>query len=254
MNRADDARTRAREIAWSVVLALVCAALVYAVFSAVEYRWHWAKIWDSRVLILKGWWVTIGVSLSCILLTVLVALLLMLGQRCPILPLRLLSRGSMEMLRGTPLLVLLLLGWYGVANALGLQARLSVGVVVLALFEGAYLAEIFRGAWESIGASQIEAARAVGFSRTQTWWHVIFPQAFRRALPGTAGQMVSLVKDSSLLSVIGVEELTQTVRSANAQAYTALEGYLPLAVLYLALTLPLSAWSRRLEARFKFET
>jgi polar amino acid transport system permease protein len=178
----------------------------------------------------------------------------MLGQRSSILPLRLFSRGCVEMLRGTPLLVLLLLGYYGVANALRINASLPVGVVVLALFEGAYLAEIFRGAWESIGASQIEAARAVGFNRAQTWRHVIFPQAFRRALPGTAGQMVSLVKDSSLLSVIGVQEVTQMVKAVNAQAYTALEGYVPLAVLYLALTLPLSAWSRRLEARYKFET
>ncbi|MEZ0275580.1 MAG: amino acid ABC transporter permease, partial [Roseimicrobium sp.] len=145
-------------------------------------------------------------------------------------------------------------GYYGVANAFHLGAPLLVGVIVLSLFESAYLAEIFRGAWESIGASQLEAARAVGFNRAQTWRYVIFPQAFRRALPGTAGQMVSLVKDSSLLSVIGVQEVTQMVKSANADAYTALEGYVPLAILYLALTLPLSAWSRWLEAKYKFET
>lgn len=129
-----------------------------------------------------------------------------------------------------------------------------VGIFILALFEGAYLAEIFRGAWESIGASQWEAARAVGFNRQQIWRYVIFPQAFRRALPGTAGQMVSLIKDSSLLSVIGVGEVTQMMKAANAQAYTALEGYVPLALLYLAITLPLSWWSKRLEQRFKYET
>ena len=186
--------------------------------------------------------------------TIVVALLIMLGQRSRITPVRLLARGCVEMLRGTPLLVLLLLGYYGVANAFRMNTPLPVGIVILALFEGAYLAEIFRGAWESIGASQLEAARAVGFNRAQTWRHVIFPQAFRRALPGTAGQMVSLVKDSSLLSVIGVEEVTQMVRAANAQAYTALEGYFPLAALYLALTLPLSWWARKLEAKFKYET
>ncbi|WP_082408353.1 amino acid ABC transporter permease [Verrucomicrobium spinosum] len=128
------------------------------------------------------------------------------------------------------------------------------GVCLLALFHSSYLSEIFRGAWESIGASQLEAARAVGFNQQQTWRFVIFPQAFRRALPGTAGQMVSLIKDSSLLSVIGVEELTQMVRAANAQAYTALEGFIPLAVLYILLTIPLSWWTRRIEERYKFET
>lgn len=254
MSTADEARTLRKEIAWSCVLALGSMALVYGVFWTVEYRWRWDVIWDARVLILKGWWITMLVSVSTIVLTIVLAFLLMLGQRASILPLRLVSRGCVEMLRGTPLLVLLLLGYYGVANALRLNAPLPVGVVVLALFEGAYLAEIFRGAWESIGASQLEAARAVGFNRRQTWRYVIFPQAFRRALPGTAGQMVSLVKDSSLLSVIGVQEVTQMVRAANAQGYTALEGYVPLAIFYLALTLPLSAWSRRLEAKYKFET
>jgi polar amino acid transport system permease protein len=254
MTRSEEAPTLRRELAWSLVLAMGSATLLYGVFWLVNYNWRWTVIWESRVLVLKGWWVTIAVSVSAIFFTIVFALLLMIGQRARVLPLRLFSRGCVEMLRGTPLLVLLLLGYYGVANALRLNAPLPVGVVVLALFEGAYLAEIFRGAWESIGASQLEAARAVGFNRAQTWRHVIFPQAFRRALPGTAGQMVSLVKDSSLLSVIGVQEVTQMVRAANAQGYTALEGYLPLAVLYLALTLPLSAWSRRLEARYKFET
>jgi polar amino acid transport system permease protein len=254
MTRDADARLKTRELAWSLVLAITSAFLIYGVFWLVQYNWRWDIVWESRVVILKGWWITVMVSIAAIVLTVLFALLLMVGQRSSILPLRLFSRGCVEMLRGTPLLVLLLLGYYGVANALRINASLPVGVVVLALFEGAYLAEIFRGAWESIGASQIEAARAVGFNRAQTWRHVIFPQAFRRALPGTAGQMVSLVKDSSLLSVIGVQEVTQMVKAVNAQAYTALEGYVPLAVLYLALTLPLSAWSRRLEARYKFET
>lgn len=254
MSNAKDNISLRRELAWSLVLAVGCMTLVYGVFAAVRYPWQWQGIWDYRLLILRGWWLTILVSLSAILLAIILAFLLMLGQRSSMTPVRLLARGCVELVRGTPLLVLLLLGYYGVANALKLNAPLPVGVVVLALFEGAYLAEIFRGAWESIGASQLEAARAVGFNRRQTWRHVIFPQALRRALPGTAGQMVSLVKDSSLLTVIGVEEVTQMVRAVNAQAYTALEGYVPLAVLYLALTLPLSWWARRLEAKFKFET
>jgi polar amino acid transport system permease protein len=76
----------------------------------------------------------------------------------------------------------------------------------------------------------------------------------RRALPGTAGQMVSLVKDSSLLMVIGVSELTQSMKSVVASNYSALEGYLLLAVFYLVLTLPLSAWARSLETRYRYET
>jgi polar amino acid transport system permease protein len=157
-------------------------------------------------------------------------------------------------LRGTPLLVQLLIGYYVIANALRINEPLLVGTLLLGFFEGAYLAEIFRGAVESIGASQRESARAVGFSVPQTYRYVIIPQAFRRALPGTTGQLVSLIKDSSLLSVIGIEELVQKVRILNAGNYTALEGYIPLAIAYLAVTLPLTWWARMLERRFAYET
>lgn len=242
------------EILWALLLALGCSLTLYMVFSAVEYEWQWESIWKYRMLITKGWGMTLAVSLSALLLSVTIAMVLMLAQKSSWIPVRLAAHSCVEIIRGTPLLVQLLLGYYGFANAFHIQSSLLVGVFILALFEGAYLAEIFRGAWESIGASQWEAARAVGFNRQQTWRYVIFPQAFRRALPGTAGQMVSLVKDSSLLMVIGVGELTQMVKAANAQAYTALEGYVPLALLYLAITLPLSWWSRRLEQRFKYES
>ncbi|QIF00755.1 amino acid ABC transporter permease [Roseimicrobium sp. ORNL1] len=254
MNAPSARRQPLRELAWAVVLSVVCILVVYGVFTIIQYRWQWDAIWLRRILILKGWGTTVLVAAVALVGSIIIGMALMLGQRSPFIPVRQLSRAIVELVRGTPLLVLLLLGYYGVANAFKINQALPVAIVLLALFEGAYLAEIFRGAWESIGASQIEAARAVGFDRYQTWRYVIFPQALRRALPGTAGQLVSLVKDSSLLSVIAVQELTQAVRSANAQAYTALEGYVPLAVLYLVLTLPISWWARRLEERYKYET
>ena len=243
-----------KELAWALVLAVACASAVYATFHAIKYDWNWAAIWEYRALIMRGWWVTLLLSLGALALSVIVGLLLMTGQRCHVVPVRLFSRGFVEIIRGTPLLVQLLIGYYGVANALHIDSSMLVGIVILAFFEGAYLAEIFRAAWESIGASQLEAAKAVGFNRVQTWRFVIFPQAVRRALPGTAGQMVSLVKDSSLLSVISVEEVTQRMRTAYSNTYAALEGFIPLALLYLAITLPLSWWARRLEAKFKYET
>ncbi len=187
-------------------------------------------------------------------LCILFALVLLLGQRSRVLPLRLAARGCVEIVRASPLLVMLLVGYYIFASAFRIDSRAMVGIVVLALFEGAYLAEIFRGALESIGASQLEAARAVGFDGRQTWRFVVLPQALRRALPGTAGQLVSLVKDSSLLTVIGVDELTHVMQGVNSAAHTGLEGVIPLSLLYLALTFPLSWWARRLEARFKYET
>jgi polar amino acid transport system permease protein len=162
--------------------------------------------------------------------------------------------GVVELVRGSPLLVQLLIGHYIIANALRIDQPIFTGIILLGCFEGAYLAEIFRGAVESISASQLETARAVGFDKVQTYRFVIIPQALRRALPGTTGQLVSLIKDSSLLSVIGIEELVQKVKIMNAATYKPLEGFLPLAVAYLIVTLPLSYLARRLERRFAYET
>jgi len=239
---------------WSIVLIAGVSAALYATFAAVQYRWNWSGVWPYRYQFISGWLTTLGISLGAMLFSVIVGFLLMAGGRSSWTPVRLFATGMTAFLRGTPLLVQLLIGYYVIANALRINEPLLVGTLLLGFFEGAYLAEIFRGAVESIGASQRESARAVGFSVPQTYRYVIIPQAFRRALPGTTGQLFSLIKDSSLLSVIGIEELVQKVRILNAGNYTALEGYIPLAIAYLAVTLPLTWWARMLERRFAYET
>ncbi len=235
-------------------LLLAVSLAVQALFASVKYEWNWAAAWGYRAQFFQGWLTTLGIAAGAMVVSLGVGLGLMAGRRAPWLPLRMLCGGVVEIVRGTPLLVQLLIGYYIVAQQLKVSDPLLVGVLLLGLFEGAYLAEIFRGAVESIGASQREAARAVGFDTAQTYRFVILPQAMRRALPGTAGQMVSLVKDSSLLSVIGIEELVQKVKILNSASYTALEGFLPLAVAYLIVTLPLSRWAQSLERMFHYET
>lgn len=239
---------------WSVAILCAVAAGAHAMFSAVHYRWNWSGVWQYRQQFLGGWLSTLGISAAAMFFSVIVGFVLMTGGRSPWQPVRILCGGLVGFLRGTPLLVQLLIGYYVIANALRINQPLVVGTLLLGFFEGAYLAEIFRGAVDSIGASQREAARAVGFSLPQTYRFVIIPQALRRALPGTTGQMVSLIKDSSLLSVIGIDELVQKVKVMNSASYTALEGYLPLALAYLAVTLPLSWWASRLERKFAYET
>jgi len=243
-----------REVLWTLALIVGVSLATWGLFYLVKYQWQWAPLAKYWRLIVQGWGLTLWITVVALVLSMVLGLAVMLGQRSTITPVRLFSRGYLELIRGTPLLVQLLIGYYIVANALHINARVPVGMVLLALFEAAYFAEIFRGALESISASQLEAARAVGFDGHQIWRFVIFPQAVRRALPGTAGQMVSLIKDSSLLSVIGIQEVTNAVRQANTGASAGLEGFIPLALLYLVLTLPLSWWTRRLEARFKYET
>ena len=243
-----------RHALYVLVLFALAAAVFYAVFSAVAYPWNWSGVWKYRQQFCHGWLATMGLSLVAMFVSIAFGFLLMLGRRAPWLPVRMLCGSVVEIVRGSPLLVQLLIGHYIIAQALHIDQPLFTGVILLGCFEGAYLAEIFRGAVESISASQLEAARAVGFSKAQTYRFVIIPQALRRALPGTTGQLVSLIKDSSLLSVIGIEELVQKVKIMNAANFAPLEGYLPLALAYLVVTLPLSHLARRLEGRCAYET
>ena len=105
-----------------------------------------------------------------------------------------------------------------------------------------------------MGASQFDSAKAIGLTRAQTYRYVLFPQVVRQTLPPLAGQFASLVKDSSLLSVIAVSEFTLNAQEVNAYTYSTLESYLPLACGYLLLTLPIFLVSRRLEQVYRYET
>jgi len=239
---------------YALVLLAFASAVFYALFTSVAYQWGWEGVWRYRQQFGYGWLTTMMLSLVAMIVSVALGFLLMLGRRSPWEPLRMFCGGAVELVRGSPLLVQLLIGHYIIANALRTDQPIFTGIILLGCFEGAYLAEIFRGAVESISASQLEAARAVGLNKVQTYRFVIIPQALRRALPGTTGQLVSLIKDSSLLSVIGIEELVQKVKIMNAATYKPLEGFLPLALAYLIVTLPLSHLARRLERRFAYET
>ena len=224
--------------------------------SLVSLHFDWAVIWNYRVMLFKGWVMTLGVTGAALVLSTLGGFVLAIGQRSFVLPVRYFVKVLVEIVRCTPLLVLIYLVWYGLGGVLGIgnEYRYVAGVLILSLFESAYISEIMRSGIESVGKSQIESARAIGFTRVQTYRHVIIPQAFRQVLPPLVGQLVSLIKDSSLLSVIAISEFTQSAQQASSINYDNLETYFALAVGYLVLTIPISLWSRWLERRFKYET
>lgn len=236
------------------LVMLLMAAVFWYGFSQLGYRFAWDTIYKYRMNFLKGYGTTIILSLFALLLSLFLGILFGLGQSSRILPLRYLSRFYVELIRGTPLLVQILIFFYVIANAAGLNNRFVVGILIMALFSGAYIAEIIRGGVESIAASQLESARSLGFTPTQTYIHVIFPQVITRILPSLAGQLASLIKDSSLLSVIAIKEFTMAAREMNANTFSTMEAYIPLAVGYLLLTLPISRLTRILEKRFSYET
>ncbi|MDB6079368.1 MAG: amino acid transporter permease [Akkermansiaceae bacterium] len=251
---------------WNLIagLAIVLsfAAFCFLIFSGLRGGWNWQGPWEARELLFKGWKTTLWISLSALVGSLLVGLLLMLGQRSPLVVVRWTCRLFLEFVRETPLVVQLLVGYFLIfapllsrpLDNIGWDEKLIIGIILLSLFEGAYLGEIFRGGVESIPRTQWESARAVGFNRVQVYRYVIFPQALRRVLPAVAGQFVSLIKDSSLLSVIGAPEFFYQSRVYVSKSYAGLEAYIPLALGYLILTAPIAILSHRLERRFRDET
>ncbi len=242
--------------AWAsglLVLALL-SLLFWFVFSQVRFAWGWEAVYAYRAKFVKGWLMTVAISAAAMLVSLLIGLLTALARRTSFLPLRYLARIYMELIRGTPFLVQILIFFYVVADAFGIQNRYLVGIIILAMFSGAYISEILRAGIESIGESQLESARAIGFTRPQIYRYVILPQVTRQVLPPLAGEFASLIKDSSLLSIISISEFTLNAQEVNAFTFSTLESYLPLALGYLLLTLPISLWSKQLEKRYRYAT
>jgi polar amino acid transport system permease protein len=242
------------KFAAAVVAAAMVAAVFYFSFHQITYRWNWQAVLNYRSLLFWGWLMTLSISSASLFLSTLTGVIFALARRSEILPLRYFGHIYVELVRGTPLVVQILIFFYVVADAFHVGNRYLVGVLILSFFSGAYISEIVRAGIESISQSQLESAKAIGLTRAQTYRYVIFPQAIRLSLPPLVGQFVSLIKDSSLLSIIAVNEFTQAARDINSITYSTLESYIPLAIGYLILTLPISLWTRLLEKRLRFET
>jgi polar amino acid transport system permease protein len=237
------------------LLALLAVALVFSfAFQQLQYGWNWDAVLAYRHKFLQGWLMTVAISAAALGTSLLIGLTAALARRCPFLAVRSLGTLYVELIRGTPLLVQILVFFYVVADAFGISNRYLVGVLTLSLFAGAYISEIIRAGIESVGESQLESARAIGLTRWQTYRYVIFPQVLRRLLPPLAGQFASIIKDSSLLSIIAISEFTLNAQEVNSFTYSTLESYLPLAVGYLLLTLPISLASRSLERKYQYAT
>jgi polar amino acid transport system permease protein len=211
----------------------------------------WNGVWAYRELFFQGWLITIAISAGGLVLSLLIGFLTALCQRSSF---KLLARIYIEGIRGTPFLVQILFFYYVVAHAIGLENRFLAGMIMLSIFHGAYIAEIIRGGFEAVSRTQRESALAIGLSPFQTYQFVIIPQAIRHIIPPLTGQFASIVKDSSLLSIIGINELTNNAQQINSATYSTLESFFPLAVAYLLLTLPISFLSKILEKRFQYET
>jgi len=160
------------------------------------------------------------------------------------------ARIYVDVIRGVPLLVLIFFIYFGLGGILNI-GRMTAGVISLGVCYGAYIAEIFRAGILAIPKGQFEAALALGMTRQQTFRHVIIPQAFRIAIPPIANEFIACLKDSSLVSVIAMREITRAGREYFSRTFADFQVWLVVAILYLVLTITLAKVVSILERKFK---
>ncbi len=193
--------------------------------------------------LLIGALVTIQITALSILFGMIGGSLLGIARLSPLRPIRLFARVYIDFFRGTPLLVQIFMIYFGLPallQSLGSDFRLGrlfAAVLALTLNSSAYIAEIVRAGIQSIELGQKEASESLGLGPVQTMQYVIFPQAFRRMIPPLGNEFITLLKDTSLVAVIGYEELFRRGQLIVAQTYRAFEIYVAVALVYLALTL-----------------
>jgi polar amino acid transport system permease protein len=198
--------------------------------------------------ILQGLSVTLQVSFFAALITISLAMIISIMKLSSYIFLKDIATVYITVIRGTPLLVQIFLFYFIIANIFTLD-RFVAGFLSLGIFYGAYMAEVLRGAIQSISKGQMEASRSLGISYFSAMRYIILPQALKRALPTLVGEIISLVKDSSLVSVIAITDLTKVGREIVSNTFSPFETWIVIAIVYLSLTSILSYIGHRLEKR-----
>jgi len=204
--------------------------------------------WQLGPLIL-GTWTTLWISAVSGVLGLFLGLITGLARVSKNYTCSALAAIYIEFIRGTPLLVQIFIAYFFVGTVFNLSRNVA-GVGALALFAGAYVAEIVRAGIQSIPRGQMEAARSLGMTVPQAMLDIILPQALKRILPPLSGQFISLIKDSSLVSVIAITDLTKSGREIITSTFATFEIWLVVAAMYLILTSVLSQLVFYMERRF----
>ena len=198
--------------------------------------------------LLLGLWVTLEISALSLVFALILGLVAGLGRVAHNPTARDMATVYVELIRGTPLLVQMFIVYFFLGTVLDLSGFVA-GVAALSVFTGAYVAEIVRAGIESVAKGQMEAARSLGMSHWQGMRHIVMPQALKRSLPALAGQGINLIKDSSLVSIMALTDLTKAGREVVSSTFSPFEVWFTVALMYLLLTGALSVYVRRLERK-----
>lgn len=236
-----------RDVAPSLVVLFAAGLLIWRGVENLDYKWRWGRIpryflreengeWIAGPL-LEGLMLTLHISALAALGALAFGLLAVGASFCRMRSLNLLAHCYTALMRGTPLLVQLYLFYFMFGNVFGL-GRTASGVLALALFEGAFAAEIIRAGVASVPRGQIEAALSLNLRPLEKWRRVILPQAMPLMLPPLANLCVSLIKHSSIVTVIALGDLTNNARNLATETFLTFEIWFAVGALYMLLCLP----------------
>ncbi|HLR02890.1 MAG TPA: amino acid ABC transporter permease [Virgibacillus sp.] len=220
----------------------------------MNINFDWAGVIDFLPELGKGLYYTLLISVLGLLIGFILGAIFGFGRIARNKFIYSVSTVYVEVLRGTPVLVQAIWIYYALPLIIGFNIpSIVAGVIVIALNSGAYIAEIVRGAVQSIDKGQTEAGRSLGLDHGKTMRYIVWPQAFKRMIPPLGNQFIISIKDTSLLSVILVPELIFQGRLIAANHFNAVEIYTTVAVFYLVITLSLSFVLRILERRLDIQ-
>lgn len=207
---------------------------------------------DSLPLLLQGALVTLEITALAVGLGLVFGLVAALAQLSKFAPLRLIAKVYVDFIRGTPLLVQIFIIYFALPVVIGHRIDpFFAAVAACSINSGAYVAEIFRAGIQSIDIGQMRAGLSLGMNWTMTMRYIILPQAFKRIIPPLGNEFIAMLKDSSLVSVIGFEELTRSGQLIIAETYGSLEIWSAVAIIYLVMTLTITRIVSELEKKFR---
>ena len=217
--------------AWKITIFMAIVAFL-AALSSTTYR-------QIFKVVIKGLPLTFAVTFSAILISVFIGLFVGLGQISSRKVLRMLTGIYVELIRGIPLLVQIMFMYFALGRIFQLQG-LPAAIIALSICYGAYMSEIFRAGIQSIPRGQMEAAQALGMTHSQAMWYIILPQSMKFILPAIGNELIAMLKDSSLVSVVALRDILRRGREYVARTFLSLETYAMVALVYLIITLALS--------------
>lgn len=250
--RYKEPKTLEKVLSATIVFAIFVVFIALSV-NAIGLKLDFTTLIQYKSRLWQGFVMTIAISIGSLILSLLIGTITAMGQNSRVLVINYICKVYIQIIRGTPLLVQIYFFYYIIGTAWGINNRYIAGIIILSIFEGAYVSEIIRGGLQSIESQEYEIAKAIGLDAIKTFKLVTFPILMSRILPALTGQFTSIIKDSSLLSVIAVIELTQTIQEISADNFRMFENYIFVGFLYFILTFGISTLSKIFERRYNHE-